>query len=149
VRTGETDAAGQFRLAGLPPGDYELRIEMEGFASVLVPALPLAVGQTLVQRIELKPAPLSERLEVKERPEALETAATTASVALGWARIEEAPAANRNYLNFVLVAPGVTSSSGSNAQRSFAGLPQPGRRQRLQLRRPAGAQQQPLHRRSG
>jgi len=126
VRTDETDAAGQFRLAGLPPGEYELRVEMEGFASVLIAPLPLAVGQTVIQRIELKPAPLSERLEVKERPEALEAAATTASVALGLERIEEAPSPNRNYLNFVLVAPGVTSSSGSNAQRSFAGLRSPG-----------------------
>ncbi len=125
VRADETDAAGQFRLAGLPPGDYELRVEAAGFASVLIPILPLAVGQTVIERIELKPAPVSERLEVKERPEALETAATTASVALGSERIEEAPAPNRNYLNFVLVAPGVTSSSGSNAQRSFAGLRSP------------------------
>ena len=125
VRTGESDAAGQFRLAGLPPGEYELRVEMEGFAAVLIPSMPLAVGQTVVQRIELKPAPVSERMEVKERPEALETAATTASAALGLERIEEAPAPNRNYLNFVLVAPGVTSSNGSNAQRSFAGLRSP------------------------
>jgi len=122
TRATESNESGQFRLAALPAGDYDLRIEKEGFAGVLIPALPLAVGQSLIQRIELKPAPVSERLEVKERPEALETAATTAGVALGFERIEEAPAANRNYLNFVLVAPAVAPSSGSNAQRSFAGL---------------------------
>ncbi|MGC8794428.1 MAG: TonB-dependent receptor domain-containing protein, partial [Bryobacteraceae bacterium] len=122
MRAVESDEAGQFRLTGLPAGEYRLRIEKEGFASVLIPVLPLAVGQTLVQRIELKPAPVRQSLEVKERPEALETAATTAGVALGSERIEEAPAANRNYLNFVLVAPAVAPSSGSNAQRSLAGL---------------------------
>jgi len=43
-------------------------------------------------------------------------------VALGYDRIEEAPAQNRNYLNFVLIAPGVAPSSGSNTQRSAAGV---------------------------
>ena len=46
------------------------------------------------------------------QPEMLDASATATGVALGGDRIEETPAQNRNYLNFVLVAPGVTSSNG-------------------------------------
>jgi hypothetical protein len=44
---------------------------------------------------------------------------------LGGERIEEAPASNRNYLNFVLAAPAVSASAGSGATKSMAGLRNP------------------------
>jgi len=121
-RTTETDATGHFHFGGLAIGRYSLRAEQQGFSTVLAGPFLLSVGQTLVHPIELKPGEISERLEVKEQPEALDTTATTSSVALGYDRIEEAPAQNRNYLNFVLAAPGVAPSNGSNTQRSAAGV---------------------------
>jgi len=121
-RTTETDATGHFHFGGLAIGRYSLRAEQQGFSTVLAGPFLLSVGQTIVHPIELKPGEISERLEVKEQPEALDTTATTSSVALGYDRIEEAPAQNRNYLNFVLAAPGVAPSSGSNTQRSAAGV---------------------------
>ena len=122
VRSTETDSTGSFRFGGLAIGRYSLRAEQQGFSTVLLGPFLLSVGQTAVQRIEMKPGEISERLEVKEQPEALDPTATTSSVALGYDRIEEAPAQNRNFLNFVLVAPGVAPSSGSNTQRSAAGI---------------------------
>ncbi|MBI1789207.1 MAG: TonB-dependent receptor [Acidobacteria bacterium] len=121
-RTAGTDELGRFRLTGLPIGDYSLRLEREGFASVFLERFTVSIGQTVVHRFEMRPAQVSERLDVKEQPEALETTATATGVALGGDRIEESPAQNRNYLNFVLVAPGVATSSGSNAQRAAAGV---------------------------
>ena len=49
----------------------------------------------------------------------------TAGVALGSERIEEAPARSRNYLNFVLAAPGVATSAGSASQRTMTGTRTP------------------------
>ena len=121
-RTTETDATGHFHFGGLAIGRYSLHAEQQGFSTVLAGPFLLSVGQTVVHPIEMKLGEISERLEVKEQPEALDTTATTSSVALGYDRIEEAPAQNRNYLNFVLVAPGVAPSSGSNTQRSAAGV---------------------------
>ena len=122
ARAAESASDGGFRFAGLAAGEYKLRVDKDGFASVEIAAFPVSIGQTVVQRIELRPAQLVERLEVREQTDALETAATTAGVALGGERIEETPAGNRNYLNFVLVAPGVAPSAGSNAQRAAAGV---------------------------
>ena len=121
VRQTSTGDSGQFRLTGLAIGNYELRAEREGFGTV-VTRLQVSVGQTVVQRVEMAPAAVSQSMEVKEQSEALDVAATTSGATLGSERIEEAPAQNRNYLNFVLVAPGAAPSSGSNPQRSSAGV---------------------------
>lgn len=121
-RSTVSDATGRFIIQGLPSDEYTLRIEKDGFATTIIEELAVSLGRTLSQSIELKPAVVTESIEVTERAGAVDTAATSASAALGSERIEEGPSSNRNYLNFVLVAPGVALSSGSNAQRSLAGI---------------------------
>lgn len=118
LRTTETDETGEFRFTGLPIGRYRLRLEKPGFGAVSVEPFLVSVGQTVTQRTEMKPAEILEQVEVKERPGALDTTASTPSVALGYERIEEAPAQGRHYLNFVLVAPGVTTSASSSSRSS-------------------------------
>jgi hypothetical protein len=117
--------AGQFQVAGLPIGSYRVHVEKSGFNAVDIESLTISVGQTVSQRIVLSPASVTERLEVQEQADALQPSATTANVALGGERIEEAPAQNRNYLNFVLSAPGVAPSAGASTGRSMAGLRNP------------------------
>lgn len=126
TRTFTTGITGQFQGASLPIGSYSLHAEKNGFNPVNVDSLIISVGQTVTQRITLSPASVTERMEVQEQADALQTTANSASVALGGERIEEAPAQNRNYLNFVLSAPAVSASAGSNTSRSIAGLRNPG-----------------------
>ncbi len=120
-----TGDAGQFQAAGLPIGTYSLRVEKDGFNPVNVQTLTISVGQTATQRITMTPGSVTEHLEVQDQADALQASATTANVALGGERIEDAPAQNRNYLNFVLAAPAASTSAGSNASRSLAGVRNP------------------------
>ncbi len=122
VRESATDGEGNFRIAALQVGAYQLRLEHEGFGTTVIKELNVSVGQTVVQRIDMKLAQVAERLEVIEQANALETTATSASVALGNERVEETPSQNRNYLNIVLTAPGVAPSAGSGAQRSSSAV---------------------------
>ncbi len=115
-RTAETDEAGRFRFTALPIGSYTLRFEKEDFGPVSVVPFLLSVGQTVVEHIEMQPARRVERVEVREQAGAVDTTSAAPSVPLGYERVEEAPAPGRNYLNFALVAPGVTSSTSSSAQ---------------------------------
>ncbi len=117
-RAVSTDYTGAFRLTALPIGVYTLRLEKADFGTVEVAPFLVSVGQTVVQRIEMKPAAIVEKIDVREAPDALQTAATSSNVALGYDRIEEAPAQNRNYLSFVFTAPGVAPSNGTNTRRS-------------------------------
>lgn len=125
VRSLSAGEAGQFQATALPIGLYSLRVVKSGFNPVTVDTIIISVGQTITQRVVLSPASVAEKMDVQEQADALQTTATTANIALGGERIEEAPAQNRNYLNFVLAAPGVSASAGSNTSRSLAGVRNP------------------------
>jgi hypothetical protein len=125
IRTLTTGDAGQFQAAGVAIGSYSLHIEKSGFNPVNVEELTISVGQTITQRITMSPASVTTRLDVQDQADFLQSSATTANVALGGERIEDAPASNRNYLNFVLAAPAVSASAGTNTSRSMAGLRNP------------------------
>ncbi|MFN7646057.1 MAG: TonB-dependent receptor domain-containing protein [Acidobacteriota bacterium] len=124
-RRATTSADGLFTFRGLLPGAYQLTIAAPGFATLKTTPFPLSVGQIIQRDLELAPAGLTETLEVNETPEAIDPAASSASVALGNERIEEAPARSRNYLNFVLAAPAVAPSAGSSSQRTMTGTRSP------------------------
>ena len=121
-RKAVTDSEGRFLIQGLPSDRYTLQIEMAGFGTTLVEDLAVSLGRTVFRQIELKPAALTDSIEVSGRVDAVDITATASSAALGSERIEEGPSVVRNFLNFVLVAPGVALSNGSNAQRSLAGI---------------------------
>src|SRR5690348_5092167 len=119
-RTAETGNTGQFLLSALPIGEYSLTFSKEGFTTATRSGIQVSVGQTATQRITLTVAMLSQQLDVTEGSDALQTAASSASVALGGERVEEAPAKKRNNLTFMLTAPSTTPAPGSNASQSTA-----------------------------
>src|SRR5436190_6212853 len=121
TRAADTGDNGHFILGALPIGEYKLTFTKEGFTTATQTGVHVSVGQTATQRITLALAMVSQQLDVSEAPDALQTAASGASVALGGERVEEAPAQNRSYLNFVLTAPAVAPSAGTNTSRSAAG----------------------------
>ena len=64
VRETTTDAEGNFRFTALQVGVYQLRLEHEGFGTTVVKELNVSLGQTVVQRIDMKLAQVVERLDV-------------------------------------------------------------------------------------
>lgn len=125
TRITDTDASGRFNIPGVRIGNWTLRVEHPGFGTTETDPFSVSVGQAVVRQVQLSPAGVTEKLEVKGSEDAVETTASTASVALGYERIEEAPARSRNYLNFVLAAPGVAPSAGSASQRTMTGVRSP------------------------
>ena len=122
TRNLQSQGDGRFSITSLPIGGYSLRVERPSFNPVTVERLDISVGQTVTQRIVMNVETLNQKLDVQEQADALQTTAITANVAFAGDRIEEAPAQNRNYLNFILVAPGVAASQGANTSRSAAGI---------------------------
>jgi hypothetical protein len=125
VRRSVSDGAGRFTFHGLPSGDYSMRVSKDGFTTLAFEPFPVPAGETVIREVRLVPAAVATSLEVQEQPEPVDVSATTAGASLGAERIEESPSSHRNYLNFVLVAPGVAASPSSKAQRSLAGLRAP------------------------
>ncbi len=120
-RTAETGANGVALLQNLPSGDYALHVEVDGFRPVRVGDVAVSLGRAIEQTVVLEPAAVSEVVNVTASAASVDAQSASAGVSLGSERIEEGPS-NRNYLTFVLVAPGVAQSAGSNSQRSLVGL---------------------------
>src|SRR5204863_4943656 len=97
---------GSFRIPDLPVGTYEVRVEYDGFDPYRHGGVTLAIGQTARLDIELRPAGVAETVTVSTQPPPLDSAQTSVATTIDSERIEELPVRSRNYLEFVLLAPG-------------------------------------------
>src|SRR6266478_4232242 len=121
-RTVTTDEQGFFRAAQLPVGSYEVRVEQIGFAPYRQAGVQASLGQTVHLDIVLAPASASEQVTVNAQPSSLDASQSVVS-SVDQERIEELPVRSRNYLDFVLLTPGVSSSpiaSGASGSTPLA-----------------------------
>jgi hypothetical protein len=110
-----TDEQGFFRAEQLPVGTYEVGVEQTGFAPYRNTGVVLSLGLTVHLDIVVFPASVSEKATVSAQPSALDTSQTSVVSSVDQERIEELPVRTRNYLDFVLLAPGVSSSPPPSA----------------------------------
>ncbi len=133
-RSTTTNATGDYLLLAVPPGEYEVTVEAQGFARMVTSGVTLTVGQGADLSIELKAAGATEVIEVLGTPELVETQRSTASTTIQQTRIDNLPINGRNYIFFTLTnsqvardtAPsiGVAQTSGLNfgGQRARSNL---------------------------
>src|SRR5579863_1923900 len=110
-----TDDQGFFRAEALAVGTYEVRVEYSGFAPYRHTGVDLTLGQTIRLDIVLPLASASLEVTVSAQPAAIDTSQTSVVSSMDQERIEELPVRTRNYLDFVLLAPGVSSSPVASA----------------------------------
>ena len=106
TRTNVTGAEGRFVVAGLPPGDYELRAEISGFKP-LQRRLTLAVAETVALNLVLEMTGLQETVTVVEGTPVVNTSSSELSYLVGSSTIEALPLNGRNYTDLALLQPGV------------------------------------------
>src|SRR5262249_29158186 len=111
TRTAQTDSFGAFRQSDLPVGTYEVRVTSDGFTPYAHAGVTLAIGQTARLVIVLQAAGVVEEVSVSAQPPPLDSRQTSIATVIDTERIEELPVRSRNYLEFVLLAPGVTRAS--------------------------------------
>ncbi|HEY6442632.1 MAG TPA: TonB-dependent receptor [Candidatus Acidoferrales bacterium] len=124
TRSVTTDGHGFFRASQLAVGTYETRVDQRGFAPYRRADITLSLGQTVQLSIILSPASAAQKVTVTEEPSALDTSQTSVVSSVDQERIEELPVRSRNYLDFVLLAPGVSSSpaaTGAGGSTPLAG----------------------------
>ena len=106
TRTNVTGDEGRFVVAGLPPGDYELRAEISGFKP-LQRRLTLAVAETVALNLVLEMSGLQETVTVVEGTPVVNTSSSELSYLVGSSTIEALPLNGRNYTDLALLQPGV------------------------------------------
>jgi hypothetical protein len=62
-RTAVTDSQGNYALRALPPGDYQIKFELSGFA-IITRNVTLPLGLVIEQSVSMHPANVSEQVDV-------------------------------------------------------------------------------------
>jgi hypothetical protein len=120
---GEFDVAVcAFRAAELPAGTYEVRVARAGFALFRNTGVEISLGRTVHLRIVLTVASTSTEVIVAAQAATIDPMQTSVVFAIDRERIEELPVRSRDYLDFVLLAPGVSNAPQAAAAGGAAGL---------------------------
>ena len=129
-RTVTANAVGEYQIGGLPPGDYTVNVEKQGFQnSAKKIHLDLAASGNL--DFALAPGQVQTQVEVQDVGEVAEPTRTMVSEVIDQQKIENLPVNGREFIDFALLAPGITignTTSGSTdvivepvTKLSFAG----------------------------
>src|SRR5215510_16445386 len=108
-RTASSDGDGNYVFLGLLPSSYDLKVEAQGF-SASTTRLELTVGQQANIPIKLAAGKVEVQVDVVGGGEVVETGRTEQSSTVDAKQIANLPINRRNYLDYALLTPGVTSS---------------------------------------
>jgi hypothetical protein len=112
-RETNTNQAGQYTFPFLPPGDYELQFSVSGFTTQTRTAT-LAVTERIAVDAVLRPAGISEKVEVSASAAMLQTESTVLGRVVEGSAVMELPLSTRNFTQLLTLSPG-TSSQLNNA----------------------------------
>ncbi len=133
VRNGTTGEEGNFAFESLPPGEYEVRIEAQGFKTE-IQLIEVQVGKNSTANFALTIGAATEVVNVSgESSSILNTTDTAVGGVINRDRVDKLPLNGRSFLSIALLEPGVnvsyaaTSGAGNPNnyfQVSIAGAPQ-------------------------
>ena len=103
-----TDSNGLFTFPVLPVGTYTIEVEHPGFAKLTQKNITLSVGARLNLNLSLSVAGQTLSVTITDEPPLVETTRSQVSSAVNAVAIENLPTNGRNFINFVLLTPGVT-----------------------------------------
>src|SRR5262249_28622728 len=111
ARSAISGADGIYRIPLLPPGEYEVKIEVNGFNPQIKKDVILTVGQTLTLNFELTPGGPKDAVVVETDEPMIETERTHQSSTITQRPINKLPINGRNFLDFARLTPGVVEES--------------------------------------
>jgi hypothetical protein len=105
---GSSDPTGSYRLGGLPPGTYQLRVTKPGFDVQVYKGLAVTVNRTLTFDIALDVSAIEAEITIvsSDLP-AIDPSSSSSGTTILPRQIEEMPLNGRNYLDLLQLVPGV------------------------------------------
>jgi hypothetical protein len=112
--TAVTNEGGLYRISQLPVGNYEMRVEKQGFQTSAYPAFALVLNQSARIDAELKVGQVTQTVEVTGAAPILKTESTLVDTILDSNTNEALPLATRNYVELTLLSPGAVHPDPSS-----------------------------------
>jgi outer membrane receptor protein involved in Fe transport len=116
-----TDADGQFFAPFLTPGQYEVKVELQGFRPLNRGGLDVRLGQRLELPLTLTVGALTESVNVTASAPVVDTSSTTTGAVIDSETLSRLPV-GRRFSDTLYLAPGVSSGGQvGSANPSMAG----------------------------
>ncbi|MBA3886828.1 MAG: carboxypeptidase regulatory-like domain-containing protein, partial [Acidobacteria bacterium] len=131
TRTTVTGGTGNYQFVSLPPGVYEVRVELTGFRTAVYESVPLGVDSTVRLDARLQIGALTDTIQVVAETAVINTTDASLGNVISGSQIRELPLEGRNVVGLLSLQPGVVyvpptgatdarsgSVSGSRADQS-------------------------------
>ncbi|MDD8032167.1 MAG: carboxypeptidase-like regulatory domain-containing protein, partial [Acidobacteriota bacterium] len=105
-----TSTSGSFRFPSLPPGEYEVKFELQGFKTVIRRGIVVTAGATTTLDITMTMATLEEEIVVEGVSPVIDRVKTTKTAVIDDTFIASIPAV-RTLGNYFNMTPGVTGDT--------------------------------------
>jgi hypothetical protein len=89
--TGTTDTSGSYRFPSLPPGVYTVRVELQGFQTIVREGIRVLVGETATVELGMTVASLAEVLTVSAESPVVDTTSANVNVHIDQKLLETTP----------------------------------------------------------
>src|SRR5580658_2729707 len=126
-----TDTAGEYRFAGVPTGDYSVRVEKTGFRAEVREVVALVPASALIVNFSLTIGDLRQQVTVNASASGIDSTTSTVSGLVAEPSLTKLPLNNQDLFSAVALEPGVAPdpgsapsllSSGRTAQVSINGI---------------------------
>src|SRR5262245_29414721 len=108
-RTTQTSATGAYEIPALPPGAYDVQVQMAGFEAQIAKAVPLEVSHNSVQNFGLKVATTTEVVTVEASAPVVETTTVTVGQVINQRTVQDIPLNGRHFVDLALLIPGTVT----------------------------------------
>jgi hypothetical protein len=121
TKTVTTNDAGRYVILALPPGNYSVTANVQGFAEAKLPNAQLTVGQFLTVDFDLKPSSVGGSVTV-ESTQTVDTVKTQVSTTLNETAVSTTPILGRKFEDLLTLTPGVSITQGPDGDEiNFSG----------------------------
>jgi hypothetical protein len=116
-----TSGSGIYRFPNLPPGNYTLTFELQGFTKLTREQVPVAVGQEVDLNIQLKVSTLSETVTVTGESPVVNVASTLVSTNFNREWVSNAPQRRFTFFDLINQGAGVSASTSTSSRSTSFG----------------------------
>lgn len=125
-RTTETNATGLYSFPLVQVGNYEVRVEMQGFKTESITNIRVETSAQVRQDFTLEVGALAEKIEVSANTVQLNTENATVGGVVENKRIIDLPINGRNMVGLAVLVPGVQFGERTGRGDGLGGFPIPG-----------------------
>lgn len=106
-----TNSAGSYMVPNLPPGDYEIEVQKQGFKTILRPGIALHVQQAAAINFSMAVGSMNESVTVSGGAPILNTTNGSVSTVVDRNFVKNMPLNGRSFQSLILLTPGAVNAS--------------------------------------